>query len=315
MAVIIIGILAAIAIPIFLNQKAAAYDATVRADLGQLAETLEGLDVPPGTVARAADGALWVAGVRQPDPVTTSIGVSWGVAGTTTAYCLTGFHPGARVHNSVHTAATWDAAAGGLDGTGGACTPTTTPAAFAVDVTDGGGGLNLMTDTLWRRSSVPDFTISAAGAFASYGNAPYRTVDVATPVGTRAVEVVTSGAGPRGLIIFQRSQGAWAQDTRIEEAGEVWSASIFARCAAGRPVTLGLRDRTATGAYHAASESATTCTGDWQRLARTWTVPTGHVGHTLSLQIWMSGASGSSFLVAGPQLERGPRVSAFQPTL
>ena len=97
--IIIIGILAAIAIPVFLNQRKKAVDSGIKADLRNAANVLESY-YTNGLVYPAAD-ATWATGthaVGGTDTVVVSTGnsvayVSPASYGVTDAFCLTGSNP------------------------------------------------------------------------------------------------------------------------------------------------------------------------------------------------------------------------------
>ena len=127
--IIIIGILAAIAIPVFLSQKAKAYEASEKSDLRAVAERMEIFytdnltyaAVPFGTGTGAGNsitGNTQVVGTGE--AVTLSKGNSIALAVTGgTGYCLTA--------TSSSTTATWyyDSQGGGVTKT--SCTAKTYP--------------------------------------------------------------------------------------------------------------------------------------------------------------------------------------------
>ena len=80
--IIIIGILAAIAIPIFLNQRAKGVDAGVKSDLKQAANEMESFF----TDSQAYPTALNIA-------LTTGNALDVGLNAAGTAYCIEGFNP------------------------------------------------------------------------------------------------------------------------------------------------------------------------------------------------------------------------------
>jgi type IV pilus assembly protein PilA len=71
---IIIGILAAIAIPNFLSQRAKAHDTTAKSDVEQLAEQTHAFqtDMMPTTVALGTVGQVWTLTATFPDGTTDS---------------------------------------------------------------------------------------------------------------------------------------------------------------------------------------------------------------------------------------------------
>ena len=91
---IIIGILAAIAIPVFLSQKSKGYDASVKSDLRTIANELESYNTD-GNGYPTAQGATG-AGVASPiigtNTVRTSSGntFTWNYNTAGTAYCIVG---------------------------------------------------------------------------------------------------------------------------------------------------------------------------------------------------------------------------------
>lgn len=114
--IIIMGILAGIAVPIFLNQRARAHDASAKADLRNLANFEEIYFVDYGGYA---DIATIVA--KEPR-VSASSGVTLSVVryDTDLGYCL------AAVHAASGRTWYWDSQAGGLQPLGAASCPTTT---------------------------------------------------------------------------------------------------------------------------------------------------------------------------------------------
>ena len=113
--IIIIGILAATAIPIFLNQRTRAYDADAKSDLQQLA-VMEELqlttDLRYGTLAEVQAGG----DLKVTRDVTLSVVRYDDVAG----YCLSAKHAGSSVTWY------WDSGAGGLQDRGSSGCPVTT---------------------------------------------------------------------------------------------------------------------------------------------------------------------------------------------
>lgn len=120
---IIIGILAAIAIPVFLNQRKSAVDSSVKSDLRTLATTIETVVVDtqqlPASVAQASAGADVVVTPTGAGATATNVAVSSGNDITYQlqadgGYCLTGFNANGKA-NSSSNAITYNSTAGGLD--------------------------------------------------------------------------------------------------------------------------------------------------------------------------------------------------------
>ncbi len=95
--IIIIGILAAIAIPVFLNQRKKAVDASIKSDLRTVANEEETYFVDNQAYlkkASVAAGALTTITITPANPISLSSGnvlnVKLNAAGT--AYCIEGFN-------------------------------------------------------------------------------------------------------------------------------------------------------------------------------------------------------------------------------
>jgi prepilin-type N-terminal cleavage/methylation domain-containing protein len=131
--IIIIGILAAIAIPVFLSQRSKGYDASMKSDLRTVAQEVESANVDNqnyqstffnGTAVGTTGGAAIVApsgnvGADANNKVRLSTGntITW-VAASTTAYCLKA--------TSSKTSTSWYYSSdnGGLLPAGSTCTTT-----------------------------------------------------------------------------------------------------------------------------------------------------------------------------------------------
>jgi type IV pilus assembly protein PilA len=88
--IIIIGILAAIAIPVFLSQRIKGYDTAAKSDLRNLAEFEEGYLVNSTRYATMADIVSAGDGVRVSPTVTLTVVLYSGASG----YCLSAQHNG-----------------------------------------------------------------------------------------------------------------------------------------------------------------------------------------------------------------------------
>ena len=93
--IIIIGILAAIAIPVFLNQRKKAVDTSMKSDLRSVANELESIYVDsqayPVVAAAAAVTTTNVPGVKLSPG--NSVAFVEAITATSTAYCLTATNP------------------------------------------------------------------------------------------------------------------------------------------------------------------------------------------------------------------------------
>jgi type IV pilus assembly protein PilA len=124
--IIIIGILAATAIPIFLNQRSRGYDSAAKSDLRQLAEFEEALMVDDGEYGTIAQIQAVTGGdFRATRDVTVE--VVW--YDTVVGYCMAAKHRGSS------TTWYWDSQAQGLQPKGTAGCPVTTSGTAGDSVT------------------------------------------------------------------------------------------------------------------------------------------------------------------------------------
>lgn len=127
---IIIGILAAIAIPVFLNQRKSAVDSSVKSDLRTVATNIETVIVdtqknPKSVTASTKDVAKVVITPDKSNAATVDVAVSSGnviswQAQSDGGYCLTGYNEAGKAKDT-GTAITYNSTGGGL---GIACTIT-----------------------------------------------------------------------------------------------------------------------------------------------------------------------------------------------
>jgi type IV pilus assembly protein PilA len=117
--IVIIGILAAIAIPVFLNQRKKGVDASLKSDIKNAATIAETIAVDsPTTSVTYTLASLQASGYD----LKVSPGNTLTVAGTTTTgYCISGFNTGASTANAVGTSMKYTSAAGGFTTAGSAC--------------------------------------------------------------------------------------------------------------------------------------------------------------------------------------------------
>ena len=107
--IIIIGILAAIAIPVFLNQRQKGVDAGVKSDLRQSANEMESYFTDSQTYPAAVDIQLTTGNV---------LAGNLNAAGT--AYCVAGYNPKGSAKDAA-TAYTYRSDAGGFSATVHTC--------------------------------------------------------------------------------------------------------------------------------------------------------------------------------------------------
>src|SRR4051794_9691818 len=113
--IIIIGILAAIAIPVFLNQRKKGVDASLKSDLKNAATQVEtwNTDNPNSAVLDAAAGAGALTGFRASSGNTIKV-KQVGTSGTVGVYKICGFNGGASSAVDTDNAMVYDTALGGL---------------------------------------------------------------------------------------------------------------------------------------------------------------------------------------------------------
>lgn len=120
--IIIIGLLAGIAIPIFLNQKARGYEAAVVTQLSAIAKAVESAaadSAASAPVARAADGqGIDIEATTHSLNITN--GVDWKIAGTTDAYCLVAWNSAGGKYRP-DAPLVYDSTSGGVQGAGADC--------------------------------------------------------------------------------------------------------------------------------------------------------------------------------------------------
>ena len=117
---IIIGILASIAIPVFLNQRQKAVDSSIKSDLKTVAAEMETAFIDSQSYPTAVPAAAKTT-TGNTIAVVTASGVSDG-------FCLSGFSTNGTANNATTKAFWYDAKNGGLKSgaasakpTGGAC--------------------------------------------------------------------------------------------------------------------------------------------------------------------------------------------------
>ena len=137
--ILIIGILAAIAIPVFLNQRQTANDGAVQSDVKNAATQVESLLVAdpnakwvisdsqdqknPGGVICTSNAATIPAnctGATNKGDIKVSSGVHVKITGSANAYKVTGYHDNGKNYKSTTAALAYDNTAGGIQSAAGA---------------------------------------------------------------------------------------------------------------------------------------------------------------------------------------------------
>jgi type IV pilus assembly protein PilA len=117
--IIIIGILAAIAIPVFLNQRKKGVDAGLKSDLKNAATAAETIATDTPTLATYAAGSLTTAGFKKSPGNTVEV-----AGGAMNGYCLRAYNAGASTAVASGSALMYDSANGGISTTCAVATPT-----------------------------------------------------------------------------------------------------------------------------------------------------------------------------------------------
>ena len=226
--VIIIGILAAVAIPAFMNQKARANDAAVKAQASSIAKSIETAQ-SDGTVGaitgQTSDGRVTVATTHQ--PVSTTAGVQWAVTGTSDAYCIEVWSENTSAYTSAEPLR-YDSTRGGLIEHGQPCTSGGTPPS------PGGTGPVPVVDNFERTDLGPDYIVQSGmvgqsgtgsisnGTLRLSGYVPTATRDYGSLDGTISARLVSDHFALVGRMSAQGTWVAWRiteGDVRISRNG------------------------------------------------------------------------------------------------
>jgi prepilin-type N-terminal cleavage/methylation domain-containing protein len=314
--ILIIGILSAIAIPAFMNQRKAANDASVKSDLKNIALAAQSL---PKDSIRFAKGSTvnndaqmdtrltyYLNNSYKSQSIRVSDGVWWTITGNSEKYCIIGYHKNGDEHTKANPL-TYDSTAGGLGKTGEACNP--------ADLVDADGNIiptgNVVYDPLFQNLDIPTPKVGWTNRMDSYFSATYGTVATTTPVGNKAVEVtVNSSTLPQGVIFYQANS---KDSVPIQKAGETWTASMYVKAPVGTKLNLGLRATDAGAGYARENGKDYVGTGNWERLSYSMKFDSNDVGFYPSVQIKSHDyVIGAKYQVAGPMVERTSSMSAFR---
>lgn len=118
--ILIIGILSAIAIPVFLNQRKTANDSAVQSDMKNAAAQVETWITENGQGAVKTIDAAVITKLNE--SITTSDGVFLGIKGDSNNYCIVGVHTNGKNYVAANLAAataakslTYENALGGMN--------------------------------------------------------------------------------------------------------------------------------------------------------------------------------------------------------
>ncbi|MBT0993907.1 type II secretion system GspH family protein [Cellulomonas sp. DKR-3] len=171
--VIIIGILAGIAIPVFMNQKAKAHDAAVKAQAATVAKSVEAAFTDGAGIVTgdSSTGSVAVNGGSQ--KVVTTDGVRWAASGTANGYCIALASDGRGARFTDASPLYYDSTKGGILPPGSSCsgsaptipnrTGTPLPPLPACTVYSAGGVVDAMRTCTVAVGSWTTWSTSASG--------------------------------------------------------------------------------------------------------------------------------------------------------
>lgn len=314
--ILIIGILSAIAIPIFMNQRKVANDAMVESDLRNIATAIQTMPDNAKQISKTTVGtsdgtsmtkiSYFSDGKLTSEEIPTSDKVWWTVTGDSSKYCIVGYHTNGKKHVR-NSPLMFDSTAGGIGREGEACNPE--------DILGEDGQIlatgNLIDDPLLAKINRVNSQAGSQNRFEPYFQAFWRTIEAQTPVGNKAIEITTASEELQQGMIFLQSQSESAQP--VLKAGEKWTASVYVKGEAGKEFNVGYRVVNVNSGYVGEYGKSYIATGGWDRISYTHTSEPGHIGYYPSLQIKeRSKTPGEQFLLAGPMLERSPVLNPFR---
>lgn len=151
--ILIIGILAAIAIPMFLSQRTSAIDATTVSDTHTLATAIE-------TEAIKTPYEQMTAETFSVVPLST--GTQWTMTSDASGFCLQTYNPAGDQYKTSDSSATYDSGNGGLNKTGGEC-------GLAGSAAPAGSAIGAVGAISFIDSDNPGSTITADGTYSYDG--------------------------------------------------------------------------------------------------------------------------------------------------
>lgn len=313
--ILIIGILSAIAIPLFLNQRKAANDAAVESDIKNVAIAIQTLPanatkfakvtVRESDVTELAKMSYFSNNKVQYEGIPTTAGVGWTISGNSSEYCIYGYHVNGKKYTKAKPLV-YDSSAGGMGRTGDVCNPE--------DILGEDGQImatgNLVDDPLFKNINQPVPISSWTNQVTSYYSSPFATINTPTPVGNKAIEVTTNSTTLGQGIIFGQPLNDKA--VPIVKAGEQWTVSLYLKAPPGKVIYLGMRLINVEGGNIGEYKKKYVATGGWDRLDYTYTTNAYQVGYYPAVQFdELDKTPGEKIQVAGPMVERSPTLNPF----
>lgn len=173
-------------------------------------------------------------------------------------------------------------------------------------------------DNTYANTTKPTLSSANLPQVLRYYNAPFRVVDIVSPVAERAVEVVTDSAvDPQGVILHRAPAAAtWpAEQVPVAGTNERWTVSAFVKAPSGASMTIGCRYMKPDGTFVGSAVTTFTGAGSWQRPSFACPATTaGQVGSYVDVQVNTNVLlPGTTFYVTGPQVNKSTSVTAFKP--
>lgn len=311
--ILIIGILAAIAIPVFLNQRKTANDSAVESDVKNIATILQTL--PSDSVQFSKQSIVGNTGMTRlvyltkgqvkTEDVPSSAGMWWSISGNSSSYCILAYHSNGNKYTHA-SPLTYDSTAGGLGKTGTACNPVALGGAGEVYVAG-----NFVDDPTLANANITTPVVGNFNRIFSYYNFPFQTTATTTPVGGKAITGTTNSTSvPQGIIFFQP---ATEKAVPVAKAGETYTVSIYVKTDAGTKINVGPRVSDIGTGYNREMDATFTATGGWDRFNYTMTTTTPDIGSYVNVQARLSfAATGKVLAFAGAQVEQGSTMTAFK---
>lgn len=314
--ILIIGILSAIAIPLFMNQRKTANDATVESDIRNIATAIQTIPDNARRLAKMTIGttdntsltkvSYFSDNNSRTEDVPTSAGVWWTVTGDSSKYCIMGYHVNGKKHTK-NSPLFYDSTAGGIGRTGEACNPDDVLGEDGQIIMTG----NLIDDPLFANVTRTTTAPGSQNRLEPYFQAPWKILETETPVGNKAVEITTDSTELAQGMIFLQSKTEAAEP--ILRAGEKWTASAYVKAEAGKDINIGFRVVNVNSGYVGEYGKAFIATGGWDRISYTYTTEAGQIGYYPSIQVKdRDKTPGQKFLIAGPMIERSATLSPFR---
>lgn len=245
---LILGVLAAIAIPIFLNQQKTARDSATTSDVKNLALNVDDalITIPDASYMSLAAGTGKVTlrvGTTASTAMATTVTMTKGtrvalVNNNDGSYKIYAYNPKGKSYKDMSSVLVYDAVEGGLVNT--QPKSVTTARVNLVNDPSFEGGIN------WS----PYFSTPSS-----------RVADA--KVGSYALQYTTVSA--------TQANGGWHVITRDWVAGETLNVSAWVKMPAGVKYSLGLRSISQPGI--GAGAKLYTGTGDWQQVAISYVIP------------------------------------------